>query len=125
MYCGKCDTILNEREGGYFPCVEIFLTVWIFTFTESLDEMRAELDRLLDELNEAIVKALCSENLAYLQQVNNIPRLFRRTNREAPTKALPYVTSLLEGPNAFFQSHQHHPKARFWLQTMFSRLTKQ
>uniref|UniRef100_A0A146M5C5 Conserved oligomeric Golgi complex subunit 2 n=1 Tax=Lygus hesperus TaxID=30085 RepID=A0A146M5C5_LYGHE len=91
----------------------------------SLDEMRTELDRLLEEMNEAIVKTLCVENVAYLQQVNNIPRLFRRTNREAPTKPLPYVLSILDGPNSFFQSYQHHPKSRFWLQTMFSRITKQ
>ncbi|BET00757.1 conserved oligomeric Golgi complex [Nesidiocoris tenuis] len=93
--------------------------------SQSLSETAAELKRLLDDISQTIVKGLSSELLSYLRQVNDIPRLFRRTDRDAPTKPCPYVVSLLEKPKLFFAEHRSHPKVLFWLQAMFSEVTKQ
>lgn len=93
--------------------------------TQSLEESGCELESQLEVLNEAIIKALSGNSALLIRQVNDIPRLFRRTNREPPTKPCTYVVNILETPGQFYEKHKSHSKTIFWLTTMFSIITKQ
>ncbi|XP_073969645.1 conserved oligomeric Golgi complex subunit 2 isoform X2 [Rhodnius prolixus] len=90
----------------------------------SLDESLVKLKSLLGNVSKAIIKHLAGDKVSLLRQVNDIPRLFRRTNRESPSKPCSYVASILEGPGIFYQQHGHHPQSGYWLKAMFSNITK-
>lgn len=91
----------------------------------SLDESIVKLQSQLGNVSSAIIKHLAGDSITLLRQVNDIPRLFRRTNREAPSKPCSYVASILEGPGIFYQQHGHHSQSSYWLKAMFSNITKQ
>lgn len=58
-------------------------------------------------------------------QVSEVPRLYRRTNRDTPTRSLPYIDNMLESPLAFHSQHHNHALISQWLVTIFSDITKQ
>lgn len=93
--------------------------------SKSLEESSSELSKQLENLSGSIIKTLSGNSFSLIRQVNDIPRLFRRTNRDPPTKPCSYVLSILQVPNQFHKKHQAHPKSIFWLTTMFSTVTKQ
>ncbi|KAK9498617.1 hypothetical protein O3M35_003210 [Rhynocoris fuscipes] len=96
----------------------------ILLLSNSLNEGISELKSQLENVSNAIIKHLSNESVTLLRQVNDIPRLFRRTNRETPSKPCSYVLSLLEGPNEFYKQHGNHPQTSYWLRTMLSNITK-
>ncbi|KAL1138765.1 hypothetical protein AAG570_008827, partial [Ranatra chinensis] len=79
----------------------------------------------LQGVNTALIQCLIGESNSVLRQVSDIPRLFRRTNRDTPNKPCGYVTSLLEAVQVFYKKHHDHPQTPLWLQFFFSDITKQ
>lgn len=57
-------------------------------FKESLDG----LSKYSDGLSEYFVKYLSEEGMQQLENAKNVPRLYRRTNREPPSQASAYIT---------------------------------
>ena len=51
----------------------------------------------LPKITEEIVNELMNQSSQHLKQISDIPRLFRRTNREIPTKPCTYVKNTLNG----------------------------
>ncbi|XP_014249061.1 conserved oligomeric Golgi complex subunit 2 [Cimex lectularius] len=91
----------------------------------SLGEGEEQLKNEMSNISSSIIRILSSESISVLRQVNDIPRLYRRTNRDSPTKPCAYVTTLLENPTQFYEKHKSNRNTRSWLQTMFSTVTKQ
>uniref|UniRef100_A0A1B6C3H8 Conserved oligomeric Golgi complex subunit 2 n=1 Tax=Clastoptera arizonana TaxID=38151 RepID=A0A1B6C3H8_9HEMI len=92
---------------------------------KSLDETKALLTSQLSLVSNKIVSYVTVESTTALRQVSEVPRLFRRTNRDTPTKALPYVAAMLSSPLEFHSNHKLNPHALQWLQNIFSDITKQ
>merc|ERR1711879_729678 len=65
-------------------------------FQESLNESQKNLRNNCEKLTSLITSRVSTKACAYLKQVSDIPRLYRRTNREIPTKPCTYLTSLLD-----------------------------
>ena len=65
-------------------------------FRQSLTESRKSLQMNQQKLTQLITTRVSTKACAYLKQVSDIPRLYRRTNREIPTKPCTYLTSLLD-----------------------------
>nr|CAG4651699.1 EOG090X03KZ [Triops cancriformis] len=61
-------------------------------FTESQESLYG----CLEAISRGIVENIEKECFVHLRSITDIPRLFRRTNREVPTQAAMYVGSLLQ-----------------------------
>lgn len=69
---------------------------------------------------------LSEQCVTYLKQVSDIPRLFRRTKRDVPTKPCPYVKSAIV-PLVNFHADYNKiiPKTVIlWLELTLSSLTE-
>lgn len=65
-------------------------------FIDSLDEGRKDLISKLATLSKVITDRVSTKSCSYLKQVSDIPRLYRRTNRELPSKPCTYLVALLD-----------------------------
>lgn len=93
-----------------------------------LDNMQKCMDescnRIVDEsdgIRKCIVDSMLRENASIVRQVNDIPRLFRRTNKENPTQPCPYVSSLLS--NAINFKNQYGIHSVKWMPFILSAIT--
>lgn len=48
-----------------------------------------------------LIESTVTQSAAFISSVNEVPRLFRRTNRDAPTKPSEYVTGILQPIQTF------------------------
>lgn len=56
----------------------------LFFVIDALSEACKELKQQLHVLDEHLVKRVAEEGSTYLDNVKNVPRLYRRTNKEVP-----------------------------------------
>lgn len=78
-------------------------------------------------ITQEIVKELLSQSAFHLKQISDIPRLFRRTNREIPTKPCAYVKNALSFLSAFYDDYFPiiPQETNLWLLQTLSSLTEQ
>lgn len=68
----------------------------LFRFsTGSIQETAVQLNSRLPAVTERIVSEVAAVSGTALRQVSDIPRLFRRTNRDVPTKPCSYINAIL------------------------------
>nr|CAD7256483.1 unnamed protein product [Timema shepardi] len=95
---------------------------------DSIDESKQQLLSRLPIVTQFILGEVSSQSLSQLRQVNDIPRLFRRTNRDIPTKPCPYVGAVLAPPLSFHKAYREvvgAPQLQRWLTLIFSAITQQ
>lgn len=93
-----------------------------------LSESKSFLEIKLPQIQKIIVCQISADSIVHLKQLNDIPRLFRKTNREIPTKPCGYVTTLLKCPNEFRSAYQHtigEESMITWLEDIFSFISAQ
>ena len=61
---------------------------------------------MLDKISELIITELSLQCALHLKHVTDIPRLFRRTNKDIPTKPFSYVDQLLVPVREFHAKHK-------------------
>lgn len=88
------------------------------SLAESLDVLKGKMT--LTE--EKIIDQVAKESLAHIRSVNDIPRHFRRTNREMPSQASAYVNLLVAPPLKFMTDF---PANKAWLRQIFCKITKE
>lgn len=54
-----------------------------------------------------IVQEILSKSVSSIKQVNDIPRLYRKTNREIPSKPCGYVDQMLDSSRRFRQQYSN------------------
>lgn len=93
---------------------------------DSLSETSKSLANLLPLVTQEIVNELSEQCVTHLKQVSDIPRLFRRTKRDVPTKPCPYVKSAMVSLNNFYMDYNKIiPKnIVLWLELTLSSLTE-
>ncbi|CAG0891091.1 unnamed protein product [Darwinula stevensoni] len=94
----------------------------------SLDESMAALEGSGEMLRGIIEVQLISQSVGHLRFVSDIPRLYRRTNREVPSKSSTYVTSSLRHLQEFFDQHKQevNPEIlRSWIKLALLGISKQ
>lgn len=81
---------------------------------------------ILPLTTEEIVNELIVHCVIYLKQVSDIPRLYRRTNREVPTKPCAYVKNALSFLTTFRTNYNDFvpTNVTIWLQLALSLLTE-
>lgn len=75
-------------------------------FAKAIDGQVEKLMERRSEIVDLITKQLIHTSTPYLKQIQNVPRLFRKTNRAEPTVASAYVTSLVKSCLDFYE-RQH------------------
>lgn len=94
--------------------------------TTSIEDSKISLQQCLPRIKDEIIKEICDESIGYIKHVNDIPRLFRKTNRETPNKACSYINSILDIPVKFYNSYKQDivQEVDEWMETIFSTITE-
>nr|CAG4643101.1 EOG090X03KZ [Ilyocryptus agilis] len=83
-------------------------------------------DNLLPRITQAIISELGVQCATHLRNVTDIPRLYRRTNKEPPTKCFGYVSLLLTPINEFrTQNSDRAESVSVWTRGVLESLTQQ
>lgn len=93
----------------------------------ALEDSKTSLSTCVPTLNNRIIQDLSESSFAYLKSALEVPRLYRRTNKEVPTKASPYVDSALK---PFYRLQNEYkdilkqPMIHQWLEGALSESTQ-
>ncbi len=80
----------------------------------------------MPKINQLIIAELSSQCTSHLRQVIDIPRLYRRTNKETPTKCFNYVHQLLAAIIEFKTQHAgRNGRVEQWTQGALEILAQQ
>lgn len=90
------------------------------TITKCFDSPRQSFEQCQKEIETQIGKKLMAICVKSIRNVQDIPRLFRKTNREVPKKHLPYVDQIIQPISDFDQKH----KKSFQTEVVFQRILK-
>ncbi|KAM9298723.1 conserved oligomeric Golgi complex subunit 2 isoform 3-T3 [Morus bassanus] len=99
----------------------------ISSIAGALEDSKTSLSACVPTLNNRIIQDLSESSFAYLKSALEVPRLYRRTNKEVPTKASPYVDSALK---PFYRLHNEYkdilkqPVIHQWLEGALSESTQ-
>ncbi|XP_059610186.1 conserved oligomeric Golgi complex subunit 2 [Phlebotomus argentipes] len=113
MAMGKLPQELKEHSGGLKKCLE---------------DTKEALKNKIENIEGAVLTELVAESDQHIRQVTDIPRLYRKTNRDVPSKPCSYVAQLLAPSQAFRKRYLNdisEEKMHFYLERLFSRLTEQ
>ncbi|EZA51235.1 Conserved oligomeric Golgi complex subunit [Ooceraea biroi] len=93
---------------------------------DSLGETSRNLTNLLPSITKEILNELSEQCVIHLKQVSDIPRLFRRTKRDVPTKPCPYVKSAVVPLINFLADYSKiiPETVNLWLELTLSSLTE-
>ncbi|XP_037751144.1 conserved oligomeric Golgi complex subunit 2 isoform X1 [Chelonia mydas] len=99
----------------------------ISCITGALEDSQASLSASMPTLNNKIIQDLSESCFSYLKSALEVPRHYRRTNKEVPTKASPYVDSALK---PFYRLQNEYkdmltqPRIHQWLESALSESTQ-
>uniref|UniRef100_A0A8C8VK45 Conserved oligomeric Golgi complex subunit 2 n=1 Tax=Pelusios castaneus TaxID=367368 RepID=A0A8C8VK45_9SAUR len=99
----------------------------ISCITGALEDSQASLSASTPSLNNKIIQDLSESCFSYLKSALEVPRHYRRTNKEVPTKASPYVESALK---PFYRLQNEYkdmlkqPMIHQWLERALSESTQ-
>lgn len=130
LYIDIIQTV-NESDN---ICSEIFVKMPVHLKTEHdiivqcMNESRQLFTARLTQIEEQWNKEMLAKTTAWTKQVADIPRLYRKTNREPPTKPCNYVEQILKPAKLFTEMYSTKIAAdtiRRCLIHVFSQLNKQ
>ena len=97
-----CDVLqLTSVAGGLISSPSSSLDL-----SPAVEAALAELSSVLPKISSAVSSHLSAGPLKSLKSVVDIPRMYRRTNRETPSKPCSYVVSLVESLAEFLTTQQ-------------------
>ncbi|XP_045170121.2 conserved oligomeric Golgi complex subunit 2-like [Mercenaria mercenaria] len=70
-----------------------------------LNECSSAIQSCLPQFRDYVVVDVTNQCAVHLKQVNDIPRLYRRTNREVPSKPSQYITAAVKPLTVFIEEH--------------------
>ncbi|XP_072181957.1 conserved oligomeric Golgi complex subunit 2-like [Diadema setosum] len=73
---------------------------------DAVSDSAAAMTSRLGAISEHITQEICLLCVVHLKGANDIPRLYRRTNREVPSKPSAYVSSAVKPLQTFLEEHQ-------------------
>lgn len=94
--------------------------------SKSLEDSKTSLLQCVPPIKDEVIKEISNQSVMYIRQVNDIPRLYRKTNRETPNKPCGYISLILETPLKFKEQYgkdlEHEIKE--WMGVIFSTITE-
>lgn len=95
---------------------------------ESLEEAQEALESPLSRMADYIIEDITTQSCVHLKLVSDTPRLYRRTNREVPTKASMYVAGLFKPIQRFLGEHETmltRTNRDSWMKAVLQNLSSQ
>ncbi|XP_038617294.1 conserved oligomeric Golgi complex subunit 2 [Tachyglossus aculeatus] len=105
------------------PKLEVIGFKNVSCLSAALEDSRASLSECLPPLSRRVVQGLSEACFGCLKSALEVPRLYRRTNKEVPSRASPYVDGALKPFHQLQQDHQDTlppALARQWLEEALS-----
>ncbi|XP_014670067.1 PREDICTED: conserved oligomeric Golgi complex subunit 2-like isoform X2 [Priapulus caudatus] len=132
-YASWLQDLCNERMPQFFnDKVKPRLLLLNFQDFDLLQECLADaisdIASTLQPFSMYITDEIVNQCVANLKQVNDIPRLYRRTNREVPNRASLYVAMSVRPLKSFLEQHEKHISGtwrRVWATAIIQRLSEQ
>lgn len=93
-----------------------------------LDESRKMLTERLTQIEQQWSAEILAQTAGWTKQVADIPRLYRKTNRDAPTKPCNYVEQIVKPAKSFHAKNVSKialPTIQQCMITSFSHLSRQ
>ncbi|XP_040823776.1 conserved oligomeric Golgi complex subunit 2 isoform X2 [Ochotona curzoniae] len=108
------------------PRLEIIGFKNFFSISAALEDSQSSLSACIPPLSSKIIQDLSESCFSYLKGALEVPRLYRRTNKEVPTAASSYVDSALKPFHQLQRGHQDklkHAVIQQWLEEALSEST--
>ncbi|KAK1327997.1 hypothetical protein QTO34_012419 [Cnephaeus nilssonii] len=112
--------------GNHRPKLEMIGFKNFSSISAALEDSRLSLSARVPALSARIVQDLSESCFGYLKSALEVPRLYRRTNKEVPTTASSYVDSALRPCHQLRSGHQDKLQPELiqqWLQGALSEST--
>lgn len=96
--------------------------------SDSMDDIKETLQKHLTGIEKALIDTLTLESIENIQQVNDLPRLYRKTNREIPSRSSSYVEQMLKPVKVFQEGLGNKLDSNIIqriLEQVFVRITKE
>lgn len=93
-----------------------------------LNDTKNRFDDNLCAIEDQLLIKIIENSINYIKQVNDIPRLYRKTNKEIPSRPCGYVEKMLQSPKQFQQKYSteiNREKLHEMLVKIFAQLNVQ
>lgn len=123
---------LKEKSSSLFDCIvekiPANMNTQLSLIENCFDESRNILTGRLKIIEQQWSAEIIAQTAGWTKQVGDIPRLYRKTNREAPTKPCNYVEQILKPAKTFYSKNSKRIEAdtiRKCMILSFSHLNRQ
>lgn len=86
-----------------------------------MKESEEKFRNVLRNVELKVIDIIAEKNVPIIRQVADIPRLYRRTNRDIPTQPCSYVASLLAPVDELTKIHSAYISS--WIPSILSSIT--
>merc|ERR1712098_288585 len=95
--------------------------------SSSVKEAVTSLQSVVPKFSESIASNIAAEPMKLVKSVGDIPRMYRRTNRDTPSKPCPYIASVVSGFVEFYAGHKTTDRntLTMWLMSACDMVTDQ
>ena len=95
--------------------------------SSSVKEAVTSLHSVVPKFSESIASNIAAEPMKLVKSVGDIPRMYRRTNRDTPSKPCPYIASVVSGFVEFYAGHKTTDRKTLtmWLMAACDMVTDQ
>ena len=95
--------------------------------SSSVKEAVTSLHSVVPKFSESIASNIAAEPMKLVKSVGDIPRMYRRTNRDTPSKPCPYIASVVSGFVEFYAGHKTTDRKTLtmWLMSACDMVTDQ
>lgn len=96
---------LIQKISSMFDCIlektPVKQSTQLILIEKCFDDSRAMLNERLKLIEQQWSEEIIAQTTGWTKQVGDIPRLYRKTNREAPTKPCNYIEQILKPAKSF------------------------
>lgn len=96
-------------------------TYFFHLVLECLQESKENLQAVLKKVEQNVIEIVSEKSLPVIRQVSDVPRLYRRTNRDAPTQPCSYVATLFVPIYELQKTHSAYTSN--WIPAILSAIT--
>lgn len=94
---------IKEPFSGGLPYLSVVPSNLHDVFTKCLLDPQQQFQKHLETIEEFIVNTVYSDCSVHVKKILQIPRLYRKTNRNTPVSPSAYLSSMTQPVNSFYE----------------------